>query len=296
MFRDQAEGYIERVDVIGNKRFIEFVEQLEHEEGIKLDTFEVGKDKVVILTIEPVPEKLDRDIALPVLSPILTRKKSLAEEIAALDVSKFQCPILPRKEEDKEAQNFKYEGYDLLTLKKIVDRDYTIPPPQTAEEVIGYYARRIAQDVKLPSQFASLVPKVREFLETRAFGGPVDLSLPEMVRAISSNVAHYVTVKAFARRTSQVGRRRAYAAADECGEEALRDAGLSLVPSDVSSRKNVSSTWFPVPTSSRRSSPASCTMPTTWRDSRSCPSGFSSPSSTWMPWATCGTTSQISPP
>ena len=29
MFRDAGDGYTERVDVIGNKKFIEFVEQLE---------------------------------------------------------------------------------------------------------------------------------------------------------------------------------------------------------------------------------------------------------------------------
>src|SRR5262249_60627977 len=68
---------------------------------------------------------------------------------------------------------------------------------QTAEDVIGYYARRIAQEVKLPSQFAALVPKVRQFLQTRAFGGEVDLATPEMVKAIGSNVAQYVTVKTF---------------------------------------------------------------------------------------------------
>jgi type III restriction enzyme len=197
MFRGGDHGYTERVDVIGNKKFIEFVEQLEREEDIQLDTFEVGKDKVAIITIEPSPDKLDKDIALPELSPILTRKKSLAEEIAALDISKFRCPVLPRKDTDKEAQNFRYEGFDLVTLQKVIERDYTIPAPQTAEEVIGYYARRIAQEVKLPSQFAALVPKVREFLTIRAFGVPVDLSAPEMVKAIGSNVALYVTVKTF---------------------------------------------------------------------------------------------------
>ena len=74
----------------------------------------------------------------------------------------------------RRRRTFRYEGYDLITLQKLIERDYTIPAPQTAEEVIGYYARRIAQDVKLPSQFAALAPKVREFLETKAFGGPVD--------------------------------------------------------------------------------------------------------------------------
>lgn len=197
MFRGMATGYRERVDIIGNKAFIEFVEQLEKEEGLELDTFEVGKEKLQILTIMPDPEKQAMDIALPVLSPALTRKKTLAEEIDALDVMTLNAPVLPRKESDTQAKTFRYEGYDFLTLQKVVERDYTIPEPQTAEEVIGYYARRIAQEVKLPSQFAALVPKVREFLEQKAFGERVDLTSPAIVKALGSNVAHYVTVKVF---------------------------------------------------------------------------------------------------
>src|SRR5205814_7419191 len=110
MFRG-ATGYIERVDVIGNKTFIEFVEQLEREEDIQLETFKIG-EKVSIITIVPDPKKADKDIAIPVLSPILTRKKSLAEEIAGLDVNAFNCPVLPRKQEELEAQSFQYTGYD----------------------------------------------------------------------------------------------------------------------------------------------------------------------------------------
>ena len=204
MFRDFGNCYTERVDVIGNKKFIEFVERLEREEDLELETFELGKDKVSIVTIAPMADKLDRDIALPSLSPVLVRKKSLADEIAALDVAGFHCPILPRKQDDRAATDFHYEGYDLVTLQKLVERDYTIPTPQTAEEVIGYYARRIAQDVKLPSQFAALVPKVREFLETKAFGGQVKLHTPEMVEAIGSNVAQYVTVTTFVKELRKV--------------------------------------------------------------------------------------------
>src|SRR5207248_5824674 len=38
MFRDMGNAYVERVDVIGNKRFIQFVEQLEKEEDLQLET------------------------------------------------------------------------------------------------------------------------------------------------------------------------------------------------------------------------------------------------------------------
>ena len=197
MFAGLNPSYVERVDVIGNKAFLEFVEQLEQDEDIALETFDL-KEKLVITTIEVDESKLDRDIAVPALSPILARKKTLAEEIASIDVAQMDCPILPKKEGDTTSQKFHYEGVDIITLQKLVERDYTIPEPQTPEEVISYYAKRIAQDVKLPSQFAALVPKVREFLETRAFSERVELSTKAMIKAISTSVAQYVTVKTFA--------------------------------------------------------------------------------------------------
>jgi type III restriction enzyme len=199
MFRGMGTGYVERVDVIGNDKFIEFIEELEHEEQMQLDTFEIGKDRVQIVTIHPDPKKKEADIALPVLSPILTRKKSLTEEIGTLDVMTLESPKLPRAQDDQQAVTFRYEGFDIITLEKMFERKYTLPEPQTAEEVIGYYAQRIAQEVKLPTQFAALVPKVREFLERKAFGEEVDLHPRGMVKAMSSTIAHYVTVNTFAK-------------------------------------------------------------------------------------------------
>jgi len=199
MFRGFAADYIERVDVIGNKAFIEFVEQLEKDEDLDLGSFEIGKDRVRIVTIMPDMQKLERDIGLPTLSPVLARKRTLADEIAALDVTGMACPTLPRSPDDAAAKTFHYEGYDLITLQKLIERDYKLPEIQTAQEVLSYYAKRIAQDVKLPSQFAALVPKVREFLQGRAFGETVDLDDPVILNAINSNVAQYVTVQTFAK-------------------------------------------------------------------------------------------------
>ncbi len=197
MFAGQSMSYIERVDVIGNPAFLKFVERLERDEDITLDAFDL-KDPVVITTIEPDQEKAARDITVPVLSPILARKKTLAEEIAGIDVTAMRCPRFPKKQDDKAAQQFRYEGVDIVTLQKIVERDYAIPQPQTSEEVISYYAKRIAQDVKLPSQFAALVPKVREFLRDRAFGETVDLADTMIIRAIATPIAQYVTARTFA--------------------------------------------------------------------------------------------------
>lgn len=197
MFRGTSVGYAERVDIIGNKAFLTFVEDLEKLEDLTLETFELGKDKLRILTIAPMEEKKEFDIAIPQLTPSLVRKKSLAEEIAALEVIQFDCPTLPLKAGDTAEQNFKFEGYDILTLKKILEREYALPDPQTAQEVIAYYARIIAKEVKLPSQFAALAPKVREFFERKAFGKTVNLEEAAIIQAMNSNVAHYVCVQSF---------------------------------------------------------------------------------------------------
>jgi type III restriction enzyme len=97
MFRNLASDYIERVDVIGNKAFISFVEDLERDEGTKFGTFQVGKDKLEIVTIMVDPEKADKDIEIPILSPILVRKKSLSEQIESLDIRTLKAPRLPKK-------------------------------------------------------------------------------------------------------------------------------------------------------------------------------------------------------
>jgi type III restriction enzyme len=197
MFRDIPVSFTERVDIIGNQKFLDFVDDLEKLEDLKLETFELGKDRLKIATILPVESRKEYDIGLPVLSPTLVRKKSLAEEIASLDVMAFQTILLPLSADDVRNKTFKYEGYDIITLQKEVERDYQIPEPQTAQEVIGYYARRIAEKVKLPSQFAVLAPKVREFFEDKAFGQHVDLEERLVVRAMSTPVAHYVCVDVF---------------------------------------------------------------------------------------------------
>ena len=199
MFRNHADSFQERVDIIGNKAFMEFVEDLEKLEDFKLDSFQLGKDKLKIITIQPMADKQSADIGIPVITPLLDRKKSLAEEIAGLDVTAFKINVLPLKgKELAETKTFIYEGRDILTNEKLIEKQYEIPPAQTAEEVLGYYARRIAQDIKLPSQFAALVPKLRDFFSKKAFGKPIEnLNEPDVIRAMSGNLANHIVVSEF---------------------------------------------------------------------------------------------------
>ncbi|HEU5378662.1 MAG TPA: DEAD/DEAH box helicase family protein [Ktedonobacteraceae bacterium] len=200
MFRGKT--YTERVDIIGNKAFLSFVEDLEKLEDIKLDTFNVGKDKLKIITIAPqVPEKAAYDLSLPRLSPILVRKKTLAQEIAALDVMnfKFSPDPLPRKPTDADIKKFQYQAFDILTMEKLFEREYAIQDAQSSGEIVSYYAKLVAINLKLPGQFSALAPKVWEFFEKRAFGGKVDMEDSTIVKAMNHRVAGYVVLDVFGR-------------------------------------------------------------------------------------------------
>lgn len=200
MFRAQGQGYTERVDIIGNRNFLAFVEDLEKLEQIKLDAEDLdGGPPVVIPQICFVPEKAQYDIALPQLSPALIRKRSIAEEVVALDMMGFKHQPLPLKKGSKEAQTFTYEGKDILTLETLVSKEYEIQGPQTAGEVISYYAKRIAADVKLPGQFSVIAPRLREWFRHRAFGQDVDLEDAAVIQAMSSNVAQFVALDLFSK-------------------------------------------------------------------------------------------------
>lgn len=203
MFRGLSTGYKERVDIIGNRAFISFVEDLEKIEGFKLDTFEVGKDKLKIITIAPDKDKTEFDISIPEMTPLLSRKKSLSEEIAELDVMNFDVNSLPSSHDGK-IESFIYEGRDILTDEKLFEREYTLPEVQTTQEIIGFYARKIAQDIKLPSQFAALAPKIKEFFEKKAFGKVVDLNDPIIIKAMGSNLTDYVVTGVFEKALREV--------------------------------------------------------------------------------------------
>ena len=198
MFRGLHTSYQERVDIIGNPAFINFVTDLENEEGFQFDTWRVGKDKLQITVIRPEVAKAEYDTALPTLSPILARTTSLQEEIEAIDIaSLYSGEPLPFTASEDLERTFLYEGKDLLTSETLFERIYTIPSPQTSQEVVAYYATVIAKEVKLPSQFAALAPKVRDFLKYQAFGREVDLDSPDILRAISQRLHQMVTMKAF---------------------------------------------------------------------------------------------------
>jgi len=200
MFRNLT-GYQERVDIIGNQNFMQVVEDLEKEEGIKLDTFEYGKKKTPLLipTIQVETARIPaRDIAIPVLSPRLERKKSVKQVIEGVDVGQIALRQPLRVDTaTTPTDTFTYEGRDVISDEVVVSRTYTMPQAQTASEIIAFYTQIIAQALKLTGQFSTLVPKVEQFLREKAFGAAVDLDSKPVIQALSRPLTLALTEKVF---------------------------------------------------------------------------------------------------
>ena len=84
-------------------------------------------------------------------------------------------------------------------MEKLFEREYAIHDVQRPDEIVSYYAKLIASNLKLPGQFSALAPKVWNFFQNRAFGEKVNMESPTIVQAINHRVSGYVVLDVFAR-------------------------------------------------------------------------------------------------
>jgi len=174
--RGMERALVERVDVIGNKGFIKFVEDLEREEEVEARHLRIGKDKVVIVTIAPDSAKLDKDIGMPQLTPILTRKKSISEEIATLDVMSLRLRFFQGRIKAKKLSS----SATKVTISSHLRRRSNASIRFLNHKRRGsdwFLCAQIAQDVSYHRNSQRSFRSAR-FLEKKAFGEDVDLNGP----------------------------------------------------------------------------------------------------------------------
>jgi len=193
MFRGGGDGLHRARRRIGNNAFIQFVEQLERDEDMALDTFVVGKDKLTITTIMPDPAKMDRRTSteLPPSSARFLSRQGIPwpEEIAAPGLMAMSCPGTAAGKADRCCcQDLPLRGFTTsFSWRKLIERDYTARSPDFAE-IIAYYAKSANRPgCQTAIAIRALVPKVR-LSWSSALSGPRSTSMSRrVIQAINSN-------------------------------------------------------------------------------------------------------------
>ena len=189
-------GFEERVIVVEHDAFRDFWDKEIKEEGLEIERDRLENVRIDIKTIIVESTKLEFDIEIPQLSPVLSRSVAALRDLD-LDKIPKRTISLPGGYLLKE-DIIHYTGIHMLTREIVEEKDLLIPFPDQPEGVIAYFSQMILKEARMPGHFAELVPLVKEYIRTILFGHEVDLNSPTVLRRLSEPDARQIIITVFA--------------------------------------------------------------------------------------------------
>lgn len=153
------------LEVLGTKNLLNLLRDELEAEGVGVATVE--KPPISPVVIEPVLERLEYDIAIPLTKPSLTSNISKLSEfdVGALDAIYDQDEL-----EESLRITLKME---FATTESEVHQEPVVPAHRRVDELLADIAKQVSKD---SGKFAEIYPIVSEYVEYRCFGRPVDLA------------------------------------------------------------------------------------------------------------------------
>jgi type III restriction enzyme len=205
----------ERLSVIGTEPFMDFVEQIQNE-GVTLEHVSMNKNSepqappVVSIDEENKTKDLEKlDIEIPKLTPRIHREyKNLSE----LNLDNFEFKPIDTEEFSEEQQKeivFKdavshQESHITEVFKDAVSHQESHITEvnhvaNNANNVVGYFAGKINNDLRLVGGYDVLYGKVKTFIRDCLFGETVDLDDGNILRNLSRVEAKRTILEEFKR-------------------------------------------------------------------------------------------------
>jgi type III restriction enzyme len=155
------------LEVMGTKAFEDFVRQLEVEGlGVKTTTTPPPPP----IQIEPVREKMEYDITLPLTKPVYTHEYRKLDSIDPLSLD----PIYDQQDlEERFRLRLRMEF--MTTETTVHEVDIATGSPPIAQDLLSSITNKVMARVGLAGVFAQLYPIVRTYVAERCFGKTVDL-------------------------------------------------------------------------------------------------------------------------
>ena len=184
------------LEVLGTKAFEDFVRQLEME-GLGIKT--VTKPPAPPIKIEPVQEKIEYDIAIPLTRPVFIHNYKKLSSINPLKLD----PIYDQEELEEEYRiTLKME---FATTETEVHRVDIIPGSvPLAQEVLALITNKVISEARLSNIFAELYPIVKTYVEERCFGKKIDLEKEDIRNRLRDIILHQGIAKYLARKISEL--------------------------------------------------------------------------------------------
>ena len=155
------------LEVMGTAAFEDFVRQLEAE-GVGIKT--ITKPPAPPIKIEPVQEKMQYDIIIPLTRPVYSHDYKRLSSLDPLGLA----PIYDSEELEEEYRiTLKME---FATTETEVHKAVITPSaPLLSQELLSSITNKVISEARLSNVFADLYPVVRMYMARRCFGQEIDL-------------------------------------------------------------------------------------------------------------------------
>ena len=155
------------LEVLGTRNLLNVLREQLEAEGVGVASTNANPPPPII--IEPVKERLEYDIAIPLTKPSL---KHDHRRLSELDVQSLE-PIFEQEELDEPFRiRLKLE---FATTETEVAQDDISGDLRPIRELLSDIANLVAPRAGLTSCFDELYPKIRDYVESRCFGREIDL-------------------------------------------------------------------------------------------------------------------------
>jgi len=178
-------GFDEKVDVIGNKAFEDFIRELE-KEGVSFGMTNLNVP-IRFETIFVDKTKLKHDFKIPKLTPLLSKRNISFKD---LKISKLEEPKI-KLDRTKEEKKINYEGRIIRHGEVgdvVIKRKWILPIPEDGDSVVAYYTQQILKEVGIPSRFSEFAPLVKEYIEKYFFDEKVNINDKKIVKRMNDAV------------------------------------------------------------------------------------------------------------
>ena len=183
---------IQTLEVLGTRNLLEVLRDQLESEGVGVTSTKDNPPLPVI--IEPVQERLNYDIAIPITKPSLTHD---FRKLSTVDVSTLEA-IYDQEELDESFRiGLKMEFAMTETEVHQVDVALQI---RSAQELLASIANKTVARANLTNCFAEMYPIIQDYVENRCFGQKIKLS-DETIRShlerleLQDGIARYMARK-----------------------------------------------------------------------------------------------------
>ena len=162
------------LEVLGTRNLLEVLRDQLEAEGVEVVSTNNGPPLPVI--IEPVQERLNYDIAIPITKPSLTHD---FRKLSTVDVSSLEA--IYEQEELAEVFQVGLKMEFAMTETEVHQVDVALQL-RPARELLANIANKTIERANLTNCFAEMYPVIQDYIENRCFGQKIELS-DEIIRS-----------------------------------------------------------------------------------------------------------------